>query len=354
MSNNTSPRSMFLGFLALFGTLGCKDSWERDLVAKGFAHRSSDTPIAWDSSEDLFVLHHDYWQADANMTAADCKRSGLYKIDIHGSTMPVRVGRELCEIRDGNNIDISPDKNYVAYSEAGVLRLVDLQRGRSTAFPNAHFAAADLPAWSPNGLLIAFVATTGDHNEGLVVMNTDGSGAVLRRVLARRRAESRPSWSPDMSNIVLSVYPSDSAPYISRGEVVVVDTTGRNMRTIASGYQPTWGPRGDWIAYISVSFHLTSASASASNKGPVRTWVSSLRLVRPDGSNDHELYASVDTATVETLARMVSGAPWGRLVWSPDGQRLAFSRRFEGGATVWAIGVNRSGLIKLSIVQRGG
>jgi DNA-binding SARP family transcriptional activator len=120
----------------------------------------------------------------------------------------------------------------------------------------------------------------------------------------------RLGWSPDGQQIVFEAEPSQGEALIC-----IIDVDGSNLRRLTEGEDhdsgPAWSPDGQWIAFV--------------------RWAD-LWLVRPDGTDAHELLA-----TGKLPAREV--------VWSPDSQRIVFLRAAsEAGFPrdeVWV--VNRDG-----------
>ena len=107
------------------------------------------------------------------------------------------------------------------------------------------------PAWSPDGMLIAFEADRGSPGEqGIYVANaSDGSG--LRRITtlpAGSSMDKAPRFSPDGTQIVFTREASNSA-----SELYVVNLDGSGLRSITpSNLHPgdaTWSPDGSEIVF---------------------------------------------------------------------------------------------------------
>jgi dipeptidyl aminopeptidase/acylaminoacyl peptidase len=120
----------------------------------------------------------------------------------------------------------------------------------------------------------------------------------------------RLGWSPDGQQIVFEAEPNQGGR-----RIYVIDVDGSNLRWLTEGEDydsgPAWSPDGQWIAFV--------------------RWTD-LWLVRPDGTDAHELLAT-------------GKLPSREVVWSPDSQRIVFLRAAsEAGFSrdeVWV--VNRDG-----------
>lgn len=142
------------------------------------------------------------------------------------------------------------------------------------------------PTWSPNGKQIAFASDRNTQENGIYVMNANGSAQTDIATLDGADSHS-PSWSPNGRQIVFVRDLGDAA-----GEdLYVMNANGSDVHRIVSapGFDnlPAWSPYGNLIAYA----HGTQ-----------------LRTVRPDGT------------AMRTLARQ-AGAP----SWSPRGLRIVYA-----------------------------
>jgi Tol biopolymer transport system component len=152
---------------------------------------------------------------------------------------------------------------------------------------------------TPDGSKIVFFVDTGSvggvtHAGDLYVINSDGSG--LRQL--------NPSGSKleDVGMPVASLSPDGTQAAIGVDDAVwVVDLEGGEAKAITPrlGYAwaVSWSPTGEWVTYT--RFH-----------GPT----TAVALVRPDGSDDHEITPLIETDEANAA------------VWSPDGKYLLVPR----------------------------
>ena len=154
------------------------------------------------------------------------------------------------------------------------------------------------PAWSPDGKRIAFVRYSVSEENGIYVMNADGTG--VTRVTGP--GFDSPTWSPQGDALAFSGSPPSSCPGVQYCGAIYVQglNEGSVMRRVAaSGFMPAWSPDGSRIAFVGYSLINEEDHYS-------------LRLVNPDGSGLKE----------------IAQAGWvysDRPTWSPDGTRIAFS-----------------------------
>ena len=145
------------------------------------------------------------------------------------------------------------------------------------------------PVWSPDGLLVAFIAHQcgGEDRYDLCVINSDGGEM---RIVATGPLVSfhAPSWSPDGSRLAFERVSTDDA------SIQVIDLDGSDERTLVErGSQPAWSPDGPRIAFVS------------DHDG-----TSKIYLVNSDGGG---------------LLALTDGPDDRSPAWSPDGGQIAFA-----------------------------
>ena len=226
-------------------------------------------------------------------------------------------GQRVSDARFGIKApDWSPDGTQIAFvSSAAGSRDIYIANADGTGV--RPFAAGrrgeDYPAWSPDGRSIAY--TIGN---ALYVRNV-ASGAT-RRLAAAGVEIFRPSWSPDGRRIAYGV---DRA--VQTAHIWVVSARGGAARALTTGdvrdLQPAWSPGGRFIAFVRYE-NIVSP-------------ISHLWLMEADGAAPHPV--------LDDPEHHASPA------WSPSGGRIAFSRGQEEAAELYTVGLDGSGLRRLTV-----
>ncbi len=164
-----------------------------------------------------------------------------------------------------------------------------------------------LPAWSPDGGRIAFLAMDFSKPSKWVLTLLDRRSN-QRRILTDEAVEfSTPAWSPDGREIAFTSTRSENA------EIWTVDPEGVHFRQLthhpALDEHPTWSPDGETIVFMS------------------------------DRTGHHELW-SMDrfgqSARRLTRHRAHNGHP----VWSPDGSAIAYVSDRSGNEDIWLLEIS--------------
>jgi Tol biopolymer transport system component len=178
-------------------------------------------------------------------------------------------------------------------------------------------------------LEIAFAryeGTKGNLAPDIFLMNADGSGKL--RLTSGPDADNSPAFSPDGERIAFS---REAAEGIDTGgsQIRAIGVDGCGMETLTRGRRgvldrdPAWSPDGERIAFTRtrVRFKPEEEAFSTLSQG--------VYVMDADGTG------------VTRLTERRDGYP----VWSPDGERIAFTRDF---GTIWAMGSDGDGEVELT------
>jgi WD40 repeat protein len=151
-------------------------------------------------------------------------------------------------------------------------------------------------AFSPDGKKIAFKDEADSDRQRLMILDLEtgqmtpvpGSNSVIWI--------TQLSWSPDGKFLVGTV-PTPGGKLIAE-QIVVIDIATGEMKTVAEGSDPSWSPKGDWIAYVL----------------PVQCMI-----IHPDGTGARSV--------LDKEPKWMKWALNAPIVWSPDGERLLLNQQ---------------------------
>jgi Tol biopolymer transport system component/DNA-binding winged helix-turn-helix (wHTH) protein len=242
------------------------------------------------------------------------------------------------------NLSFSADGKrlvYAALSLRSSLQALQLSKstdpvGEPIAITSSFGCRTTLPAFSPNGLLIAFNSCLGKtgENEQIWSMNADGSN--LEQLTPADRPMGYPSWYPDNRHIL--------AGSLFEKKLIAIDLTTRERKAVGD-----WGdnleafalsPDGSQLAinaYVDGARNIWLMNmangamrpiTSGKDKFSFPSWSPDGKFIAAEGlrgSDNDVAVITVSSGNIEELTPY-HGKEWVQS-WSPDGDKVFFAKQ---------------------------
>lgn len=214
----------------------------------------------------------------------------------------------------------SPDGRKIAW-ESGArsdevpagINAIDLETGESNELAPGHPGA--MPAWSPDGSLIAFVSYEDEEEPNPDIYIMEGDGSNVRRLAHRDGDDIGPRWSPDGRHIVWWVRKTGGEGH----ELFMAEVDKGKVKQLGSGSRPIWSPDGRRIAFMNLV----------------------------EENNVDIFVLDVDGGERVNVTNDAARDMWP--TWSPDGTRIAFvSQRDNPQGEIYMVNADGSDLQRLT------
>lgn len=308
------------GGVALAACQQPKDSVSNSGPSGTESHRVSTLqPLAWLSGSGSLIIARTDQVVAGNAGRVACDSTALYTVSDGSVPLVWHRGSLACSaLAFAPSLAVRPDGKALGYTElaedcSGTLHQLVIGARAATTLVRSGVAATGGFAWSPDARRLAFVGCDSLSTRTALRLSSS-TGEHVRTVGQPENwvAIGHPSWSPDGRQIAATRGVGEV-----NDSIAVVDVATGALTSIAAGRLPSWSTTGSEIAYLKVD---------ATNQPRA------IRLIRPDGGGDRELFRLSGAA-----AKDDEQDDWitGPLVWSPDGARIAFGRR----SAVWVVTV---------------
>ena len=170
---------------------------------------------------------------------------------------------------------ISPDGSSVLFASASTgnedIYLMNLDGSNVRNLTSSPGIDENAPAWSPDGMQVAFAANPAGGQTDIWVMNIDGTG--LKRLTDHQSVDTYPAWSPDGASIAFASNRDDPANRHPDIYVLNLQTGQVTDLTNTPGVDenfPAWSRDGTWLAFTRFTtngeiFIMPSAGGAAQN-----------------------------------------------------------------------------------------
>jgi len=206
---------------------------------------------------------------------------------------------------------ISPDNSRIAFSSLGregwAIRMFSLDLGRMVSFPAGVAGGSNFtPAWSSDGLKLAFSSARSGHPE---IWTVDAGGGNLRQITSFG-SDGAPSWNPRTNDQLAFVSGRTGEP-----QVYIMDKDGANVQRMTDGgyaISPSWSPNGGMLTFA---------------------WD---RKYGPGDPGGYDIYV-MDIASKRWLQATHEAGINDHPTWSPDQRHIVFQRQVGHRTEIWTM-----------------
>jgi hypothetical protein len=312
----------------------------------GLPYRPVDEAIAWLANDSIIVAHVESYAA-YDVGSRTCAGTGIYLIPASGSgaARAIRAGKPICDAESMSQVDVDRSGQFATYSVRTLpnserLVRLNLISGRLDSLAPDCTIEIHSPVISPDGKAIAFSGICARNTQpewGAYIIDLT-SGAMRKVYGGDTVSAESPVWSPDGASLTLELSRGEASDG-ERDLAVLSIASGKRTWIAKNRVAPAWQPGGSRIAYLQ------------DDRGDV----GEIHLSKIDGSADTTIYRNAATTRYNTgWGKALEGNPSNRMVWSPHGRFVLFSRFFECGASIWRLDIRSGVVTRITAPAPGG
>ncbi|HQU84888.1 MAG TPA: winged helix-turn-helix domain-containing protein [Pyrinomonadaceae bacterium] len=262
--------------------------------------------------------------------------------------------RKICELKSYASLSFAPDGNTLAIGDADesgkifAVYLLDLRTGEKRRLTNPSETSLDnTPRFSPDGKQIAFLRSSGDFVQELMIVSS--TGGEPRQITNDKARIRNLGWSADGKNIYFVSFRANNQSNLwqisaSGGEPRLVSTGGKNMRNMAVS------PDRKTVAFVEET--EDSNIRRINSDGTAQKFIASARgdhspHIAPDASriafvSDRSGHGEIWIADADgknqrqlTFSEVSAGSP--RI--SPDGKTVLFDKQTGESSNIFTVSI---------------